>query len=57
MKPRFPPGLERAPRVSLVQLRSLEAVVRLGSVSRAAERAVLASPRSQGERECASLRT
>jgi DNA-binding transcriptional LysR family regulator len=44
MKPRFPPGLERAPRASLVQLRSLEAVVRLGSVSRAAEALHLAQP-------------
>lgn len=40
----FPPGLQRAPRVSLVQLRSLEAVVRLGGVGRAARALHLAQP-------------
>jgi len=39
-----PPGLERHPRASLVQLRSLEAVVRLGGVSRAARALHLAQP-------------
>ena len=39
-----PPGLEQAPRASLVQLRSLEAVVRLGGVGRAARALHLAQP-------------
>lgn len=39
-----PPGLERAPRASLVQLRSAEAVVRLGGVGRAARALHLAQP-------------
>jgi DNA-binding transcriptional LysR family regulator len=39
-----PPGLERAPRASLVQLRSFEAVVRLGGVGRAARALHLAQP-------------
>jgi DNA-binding transcriptional LysR family regulator len=39
-----PPGLERPPRASLVQLRSLEAVVRLGGVGRAAQALHLAQP-------------
>ena len=39
-----PPGLERHPRASLVQLRSLEAVVRLGGVGRAARALHLAQP-------------
>lgn len=39
-----PPGLDRAPRVSLVQLRSFEAVVRLGAVGRAAQALSLAQP-------------
>ncbi len=38
------PGLERAPRASLVQLRSFEAVVRLGGVGRAARTLHLAQP-------------
>ncbi len=38
------PGLERAPRASLVQLRSFEAVVRLGGVGRAARALHLAQP-------------
>lgn len=40
----LPPGLERAPRASLVQLRSFEAVVRLGGVGRAARALHLAQP-------------
>lgn len=39
-----PPGLDRAPRASLVQLRSFEAVVRLGAVGRAAQALNLAQP-------------
>lgn len=39
-----PPGLDRAPRVTLVQLRSFEAVVRLGAVGRAAQALHLAQP-------------
>lgn len=39
-----PPGLERTPRASLVQLRSFEAVVRLGGVGRAARTLHLAQP-------------
>lgn len=39
-----PPGLERALRASLTQLRSLEAVVRLGGVGRAARALHLAQP-------------
>ena len=39
-----PHGLEQAPRASLVQLRSLEAVVRLGGVGRAARALHLAQP-------------
>ncbi len=39
-----PAGLERAPRASLVQLRSFEAVVRLGGVGRAAQALHLAQP-------------
>lgn len=39
-----PPGLERAPRATLVQLRSLEAVVRLGGVGHAANALHLAQP-------------
>lgn len=39
-----PPGLERALRASLVQLRSFEAVVRLGGVGRAARALHLAQP-------------
>ncbi len=39
-----PPGLERVPRASLVQLRSFEAVVRLGGVGRAARALHLAQP-------------
>lgn len=39
-----PAGLDRAPRVSLVQLRSFEAVVRLGAVGRAAQALSLAQP-------------
>ena len=42
--PTAPPGLERAPRASLVQLRSFEAVVRLGGVGRAARALHLAQP-------------
>lgn len=42
--PTSPPGLERAPRASLVQLRSFEAVVRLGGVGRAARALHLAQP-------------
>lgn len=44
MKQSTPPGLARAPRASLVQLRSLEAVVRLGGVGRAARALHLAQP-------------
>ena len=44
MKDLPPPGLDRAPRVSLVQLRSFEAVVRLGAVGRAAQALSLAQP-------------
>jgi DNA-binding transcriptional LysR family regulator len=43
-EPTSPPGLERAPRASLVQLRSFEAVVRLGGVGRAARALHLAQP-------------
>jgi len=43
-EPTPPPGLERAPRASLVQLRSFEAVVRLGGVGRAARALHLAQP-------------
>ena len=39
-----PPGLECAPRASLVQLRSLEAAVRLGGVGHAARALHLAQP-------------
>jgi DNA-binding transcriptional LysR family regulator len=39
-----PPGLERAPRASLVQLRSFEAAVRLGGVGHAAHALHLAQP-------------
>ena len=39
-----PPGLERALRTSLVQLRSFEAVVRLGGIGRAARALHLAQP-------------
>lgn len=39
-----PPGLERVPRASLVQLRSFEAAVRLGGVGRAARALHLAQP-------------
>ncbi|HET7795501.1 MAG TPA: LysR family transcriptional regulator [Rhizobacter sp.] len=44
MKQSAPPGLRNAPRASLVQLRSHEAVVRLGSVVRAAQALHLAQP-------------
>lgn len=44
IQPTRPPGLDRAPRASLVQLRSFEAVVRLGGVSRAARALHLAQP-------------
>ena len=44
MKDEAPPGMERAPRVSLNQLRTLEAVVRLGAVGRAARALHLAQP-------------
>lgn len=44
MQQTTPPGLERAPRVSLVQLRTLEAVVRLGGVGVAAHALHLAQP-------------
>jgi DNA-binding transcriptional LysR family regulator len=40
----MPPGLDRPPRVTLVQLRSLEAVLRLGGVGRAARALHLAQP-------------
>lgn len=39
-----PPGLERVPRATLVQLRSFEAVARLGGVGRAARALHLAQP-------------
>ena len=39
-----PAGLDRAPRATLVQLRSFEAVVRLGGVGRAAQALHLAQP-------------
>ncbi len=39
-----PAGLEKAPRVTLVQLRSFEAVARLGAVGRAARALHLAQP-------------
>lgn len=39
-----PPGLDRVPRASLVQLRSFEAVVRLGGVGRAAQALHMAQP-------------
>ena len=44
MKKSAPPGLDRAPRASLVQLRSFEAVVRLGGVGLAAQALHLAQP-------------
>ena len=44
MKQSTPPGLQQAPRASLVQLRSFEAVVRLGGVGRAAQALHLAQP-------------
>ncbi len=44
MKHPVPPGLERAPRASLVQLRSLESAVRLGGVGNAARALNLAQP-------------
>ena len=44
MKQATPPGLDRAPRATLVQLRSFEAVVRLGAVGRAALALNLAQP-------------
>jgi DNA-binding transcriptional LysR family regulator len=44
MNEEFPPGLDRAPRVTLVQLRSFEAVVRLGGVGHAARALHLAQP-------------
>lgn len=44
MKDSFPPGLDKAWRASLVQLRSFEAVVRLGGVGRAAQALHLAQP-------------
>lgn len=44
MNDHTPPGLERPWRVSLPQLRSLEAVVRLGGVGRAAQALHLAQP-------------
>ena len=44
MKHASPPGLERAPRATLVQLRSFEAVVRLGAVGLAARALNLAQP-------------
>jgi len=44
MKQASPPGLDKAWRASLVQLRSLEAVVRLGGVGRAAKALHLAQP-------------
>lgn len=42
--PSLRPGLERVPRASLVQLRSFEAVVRLGGVGHAARALHLAQP-------------
>jgi DNA-binding transcriptional LysR family regulator len=39
-----PPGMDSAPRATLVQLRSFEAVVRLGAVGRAAQALNLAQP-------------
>jgi DNA-binding transcriptional LysR family regulator len=44
MKDSFPPGLDKAWRASWVQLRSFEAVVRLGGVGRAAQALHLAQP-------------
>lgn len=44
MNEKFPPGLEKAWRASLVQLRSFEAVVRLGGIGRAAAALHLAQP-------------
>lgn len=44
MKSSFPPGLDKAWRASWVQLRSFEAVVRLGGVGRAAQALHLAQP-------------
>ncbi len=44
MKQSTPIGLDRAPRATLVQLRSFEAVVRLGAVGRAAQALNLAQP-------------
>ena len=44
MKAVFPPGLDKPWRASLVQLRSFEAVVRLGGVGRAAAALHLAQP-------------
>lgn len=44
MKKQAPAGLEKAWRASLVQLRSFEAVVRLGGVGRAAQALHLAQP-------------
>jgi DNA-binding transcriptional LysR family regulator len=44
MKDTTPSGLDRAPRATLVQLRSFEAVVRLGAVGRAAQALNLAQP-------------
>ena len=44
MKEKFPPGLDKVWRASLVQLRSFEAVVRLGGVGRAARALHLAQP-------------
>lgn len=44
MKNAIPAGLDRAPRATLVQLRSFEAVVRLGAVGKAAQALNLAQP-------------
>jgi DNA-binding transcriptional LysR family regulator len=44
MPSEIPPGLERIPRASLIQLRSFEAVARLGGVGRAARELHLAQP-------------
>jgi DNA-binding transcriptional LysR family regulator len=44
MKSNPPPGLDRAPRATLVQLRSFEAVLRLGGVGKAAQALSLAQP-------------